>query len=106
MAISDKYGIEIKKRLESYTAHGMWGDSKHIYGNVTTSQVRIPTAMVGKLIGERGKNIVEVTRDAKVKINIPKVDHNVKHVVISITGQKENIKTAQYLMQKLLKGQR
>lgn len=106
MAISDKYGVDIKKRLESHKAHGSWGDSKYIYGNVTTSQVRIPTAMVGKLIGERGKSIAEVTRDSKVKINIPKVDHNIKHVVISITGQKENIKTAQYLMQKLLKGQK
>ena len=32
MAISDKYGNEIKKRLESHQAHGMWGDSKFIYG--------------------------------------------------------------------------
>ena len=75
-------------------------------GNITTSQVRIPVAMVGKLIGERGKSIAEITRDSKVKINIPKVDSNEKQVVISITGQKENIKTAQYLMQKLLKGQK
>ena len=106
MAISDKYGAEIKRRLEAHQAHGTWGDSKHIYGNITTSQVRIPTSMVGKLIGERGKSIAEITRDSKVKINIPKVDHNIKHVVISVTGQKENIKTAQYLMQKLLKGQK
>ena len=62
--------------------------------------------MVGKLLGERGKNIAEITRDSKVKINIPKIDQTIKHVVISITGQKENIKTAQYLMQKLLKGQK
>ena len=27
--------------------------------------------MVGKLIGERGKSIAEITRDSKVKINIP-----------------------------------
>ena len=32
MAISDKYGAEIKKRLESHKAHGIWGDSKYIYG--------------------------------------------------------------------------
>merc|ERR1712173_219987 len=82
MAISDKYGAEIKKRLESHKAHGIWGDSKYIYGNVTTSQVRIPSAMVGKLIGERGKSIAEITRDSKVKINIPKVDTNEKQVVI------------------------
>ena len=75
-------------------------------GNITTSQVRIPVPMVGKLIGERGKSIAEITRDSKVKINIPKVDSNEKQVVISITGQKENIKTAQYLMQKLLKTQK
>ena len=58
--------------------------------------------MVSKLIGERGKSIAEITRDSKVKINIPKIDPNSNQVVISITGQKENIKTAQYLMQKLL----
>ena len=75
-------------------------------GNITTSQVRIPSAMVGKLIGERGKSIAEITRDSKVKINIPKVDPNSNQVVISITGQNENIKTAQYLMQKLLKTQK
>ena len=66
--------------------------------------MRIPSAMVGRLMGERGKSIAEITRDSKVKINIPKVDQHAKHVIISITGQKENIKTAQYLMQKLLKG--
>ena len=75
-------------------------------GNITTSQVRIPAAMVSKLIGERGKSIAEITRDSKVKINIPKTDPNSNQVVISITGQKENIKTAQYLMQKLLKSQK
>lgn len=32
MAISDKYGAELKKRLEAHQAHGTWGDSKHIYG--------------------------------------------------------------------------
>ena len=32
MAISDKYGAEIKKRLEAHKAHGTWGDSKYIYG--------------------------------------------------------------------------
>ena len=34
MAISDKYGTEIKKRLESHKAHGTWGDSKYIYGKL------------------------------------------------------------------------
>ena len=32
MAISEKYGTEIKKGLESHHNHGMWGDSKYIYG--------------------------------------------------------------------------
>ena len=60
--------------------------------------------MIGKLIGERGKSIAEITRDSKVKISIPKTEQSVKHVIVSITGQPQNIKTAQYLMQKLLKG--
>ena len=62
--------------------------------------------MIGKLIGERGKSIAEITRDSKVKVSIPKTEQSLKHVIVSITGQTQNIKTAQYLMQKLLKGQK
>ena len=36
---------------------------------MTTSKVRIPAKMVGKLIGERGKTVVEISRDSKCRVN-------------------------------------
>jgi hypothetical protein len=70
------------------------------------SQVRIPAALVSKLIGERGKTISEICRDSKTKISVPRVRAGDQHVVISVHGDKEDIKIAQYLMQKTLKGNR
>ena len=90
---------------------------------MTTSKVRIPAKMVGKLIGERGKTVVEISRDSKCRVNqqilsqcgkmnnlailqvtIPRVEEGKDTVIISITGKKKDITTAQYLMQKTLKG--
>ena len=36
---------------------------------MTTSKVRIPAKMVGKLIGERGKTVVEISRDSKCRVS-------------------------------------
>ena len=78
-----------------------------ISDSVTTSKVRIPSNLVGKLIGERGKTVTEISRDSKTQITIPKADDaedDAAAVVVSITGKKADIKTAQYLMQRVLKG--
>jgi len=109
LAIGDQHGIQIKKKLEKTApTEGSWGNPIKIKGaGTTTSQVRIPRMMVSKLIGERGKTILTITRDSKTKINIPRVENDTdKNILISITGKKEDIRTAQYLMQKVLKGQR
>ena len=82
---------------------GTWGVlPKKEVGEVTESQVRIPSKFVARLIGERGKTVTEISRDSKTKINIPRFTDET-NVVVTITGTKINIKTAQYLMQKLLK---
>ena len=70
------------------------------------SQVRVPATLISRMIGERGKTISEICRDSKTKISIPKVKPEEKSVVIQINGSPEDIKIAQYLMQKILKGGR
>ena len=41
----------------------------YLSGNdFTESKVRIPAKMVGKLIGERGKTVVEISRDSKCRV--------------------------------------
>jgi polyribonucleotide nucleotidyltransferase len=107
MAISDRHANLILKKLEqSVPDQGVWGAQGFKSENEeTSSQVRIPSKMVSRLIGERGKTITEICRDSKTKITIPRVHDDEPNVVLTIIGTKVNIKTAQYLMQKLLKGQ-
>ena len=44
-----------------------------------------------------------VTMSCFSRITIPKVEGDATHVVVTVKGPKENHKTAQYLMQKVLK---
>jgi len=69
-----------------------------------TTKVRIPAKAVAKLIGERGRNIADICRSSKTKIVIPKNEEQSESIIVNVTGTKENIKTAQYLMQKAIKG--
>ena len=41
---------------------------------------------------------------ATLQVTIPRVEEGKDTVIISITGKKKDITTAQYLMQKILKG--
>ncbi len=108
MSISDKLGGQIVRKIElSVPEEGLWGGQSYKANQEQkTSQVRIPAKLVPKLIGERGKTITEICRDSKTKINIPKVRDDEPNVVVTITGLKQDITTAQYIMQKLLKGQK
>ena len=104
LAISDKHANAMVKKIEQAVPdQGSWGSlPKNDNDEPSESQVRIPAKFVARLIGERGKTITEICRDSKTKINIPRVQDET-NVVVTITGTKMNIKTAQYLMQKLLK---
>jgi hypothetical protein len=59
--------------------------------------------MLGKLIGERGKTVTEISRDSKTRVTIPRSEEGKDTVIITITGKKKDITTAQYLMQKILR---
>jgi len=72
-AISDKLTYAMLKKMEEGSREGTWGVlPKKEIGEVTESQVRIPSKFVARLIGERGKTITEISRDSKTKINIPR----------------------------------
>ena len=106
LSMSEKNANAMLRKIEqSVPDQGIWGSqgfkdsSEH-----TSSQVRIPTKMVAKLIGERGRTITEICRDSKTKITISRVQSDDEpNIILTITGTKMNIKTAQYIMQKLLK---
>lgn len=104
-AIGDIQGNEIIKKLEQRVPNqGSWGvQDRTAIGVVTTTKVRIPSNLVGKLIGERGKTITEISRDSKTIITIPKTEEGQKSVILEVKGTKDNIRTAQYLMQRVIK---
>ena len=109
LSISEKNANAMLRKIEqSVPDQGIWGSQGFKDSNEhTSSQVRIPAKLVPKLIGERGKTIAEICRDSKTKITIPRVQSDEEpNVILTITGTKMNIKTAQYIMQKLLKGTR
>lgn len=110
MSISDKHSNAIQRKIEmqSVLEQSVWGGQGFKDSNEhKTSQVRIPAKLTARLIGERGRNIANICRDSKTKISIPRVPIGSAggddKVIVSITGTQMNIKTAQYLMQKLLK---
>lgn len=113
MSISEKHGVNILRSIERVVPkEGAWGGGTNAFkqgmakGLMTSSQVRIPAAMIPKLIGERGKTITEISRDSKCKITIPKNGAGEKNVVLTIHGLKSDIVTAQYIMQQVLKGKK
>jgi len=108
LGIGDQQGADILKQLDGVVPDaGSWGAERaapEAAEATITSKVRIPAAAVSRLIGERGRTIADICRNAKVKITIPKNEANAESVVISVSGVKENIRTATYLMQKVVKG--
>ncbi len=71
-AIGDQQGNEIIRKLDRVVPQeGSWGPNRETLTSaeapVSTTKVRIPASMVGKVIGERGKTIAEISRDSKTK---------------------------------------
>ncbi len=75
-ALGDRQGAELSRRLErAVPEEGSWGGRNPVTGQPRgagtaeeeAAKVRIPGAMVPKLIGERGKNIAEISRDSKTR---------------------------------------
>ena len=62
---------------------------------------------MGKVIGERGKNVAEICACSKTKIVIPRpavVNGALEpKVVIAVTGEAKGVQTALFLMQKAAK---
>ena len=101
--------MEILRKLDKIVPmEGVWGKKQNNLQtdakNVITTKVRIPAKMVGRLIGERGKTIAEISRDSKTKITIPRNEEGGKSVIVAVTGLKQNITTAQFLMKKVIQG--
>eukprot|EP00095_Tigriopus_kingsejongensis_P002386 maker-scaffold714_size108203-snap-gene-0.18 protein:Tk02386 transcript:maker-scaffold714_size108203-snap-gene-0.18-mRNA-1 annotation:"heterogeneous nuclear ribonucleoprotein a1-like 3-like isoform 1" len=110
LAIGDDEGHRIIQHLDKKVPEaGSWGGTlmkgvARADNPITSSQVRVPASVLPQLIGEHGKQIAELCRDSKTKIVIPKVEIGSDRVILTVHGTKSDIVTAQYLMQKIIKG--
>merc|ERR1739838_413323 len=72
-------------------------------GERESTQVAIPTALAGSIIGVRGQRIRQIRQDSGANIKIEEELPGTKERIITIIGNSEQIQNAQYLLQKSVK---
>ena len=68
-------------------------------GETESTQVTIPKDMAGAIIGPGGSRIRKIRNDSKAGITIDEAAPGTNERIITITGSKRQIQTAQYLLQ-------
>lgn len=89
---------------------GTWGETMNNYevfvqggSEVKTVQFKIPRGMLEYVVGMAGKVVEEIANDTNTRICLKKPKLGSKHVVFSITGKTQDVNTAQYICQKIVK---
>ncbi len=75
------------------------GDLADDGGEQESTQVTIPKDMAGAIIGPGGSRIRKIRNDSKAGITIDEAAPGTNERIITITGTKRQIQTAQYLLQ-------
>merc|ERR1712228_893627 len=68
-----------------------------------TPEVKIPRGMLEYVVGMAGKVIESIADDTQTRLMIKKPELGAKDVFITITGKKDGIKQAQYIMANIVK---
>ena len=67
------------------------------------NQVKIPRGMLEFVVGMAGKVIESIADDTQTRLMIKKPEIGAKDIFITITGKREGIKQAQYIMANIVK---
>uniref|UniRef100_H2ZID4 K Homology domain-containing protein n=1 Tax=Ciona savignyi TaxID=51511 RepID=H2ZID4_CIOSA len=78
-------------------------EGKKSDGDLVTTNVTIPNACIGSIIGKAGQKIRQIRYDSGAMISISEPEHGESDRVITITGTHEQTQNAQYLMQRSAK---
>ena len=74
--------------------------SKHCHlCQVKTVTCKLPRTMLPVVVGEDGKIVTDIARDAKVKVTLVKGGPHEESALFHLVGTAEAVKTAQYMMQ-------
>jgi len=88
---------------------GAWGESNNyeifVKGgpDIVSSNIKIPRGMLEYVVGMAGKVIESIADDTGTRLMIKKPELGAKDVIITITGRREGIKEATYIMAKIVK---
>ena len=66
---------------------------------VKTVTCKLPRTMLPVVVGEDGKIVTDIARDAKVKVTLVKGGPHEESALFHLVGSAEAVKTAQYMMQ-------
>lgn len=101
---------KVQRKLQyAIPDQGAWGEA-HNYEifvrggpDIVSSNVKVPRGMLEYVVGMAGKVIESIADDTQTRLMIKKPEIGVKDVFITITGKREGIKQAQYIMANIVK---
>ena len=105
MFMEDRFGNTLLRVLnQKVPESGEWGGGKDFNEAVKksgakTTTCKLPKSMLPVVVGEDGKIIAEIAKDAGVKITMLKAAPQEESVLFHLVGAPEHCKTAQYMMQ-------
>ena len=70
-----------------------------MFAQVKTVTCKLPRTMLPVVIGEDGKIVTDIARDANVKITLVKGGPHEESALFNLLGGPQAVKTAQYMMQ-------
>jgi len=109
-APTETWEEQVQRKLQyAIPDQGAWGESNNyaifVQGGpqIGSSNVKIPRGMLEYVVGMAGKVIGSIADDTQTRIHIKKPELGAKDVQITITGKRDGIKQAQYIMANIVK---
>ncbi len=102
---------KVQRKLQfAVPDQGSWGETMNNYEvfvqggpGVKTMQFKIPRGMLEYVVGMGGKVVEEIANDSNTRIVLKKPVLGSKHVVFCITGKNQDVSTAIFIFQKIVK---
>lgn len=109
-ATTETWEEKVQRKLQyAIPDQGAWGETNNydifVRGgaDIVSSQVKIPRGMLEYVVGMAGKVIESIADDTQTRLMIKKPELGARDIFITITGKREGIKQAQYIMANIVK---
>ena len=107
---SETWEEQVQRKLQyAIPDQGAWGEKNNYEifvkggADIGSKNVRIPRGMLEYVAGMAGKVVSSIADDTGTRIMIKKPEMGAKDVIITITGKKEGLKQATFIMANIVK---